>query len=61
MVMFNSDTTDATSYEKLEDTKGVSRSRKSKIPKGLAEAVNRRRTDNTMAKTKKQKWRNNDP
>jgi hypothetical protein len=32
-----------------EDTKGVTRSRKSKIPKGSSEAVNKRRTDNTMA------------
>jgi len=31
-----------------------------KIPKGLSESVNRRRTDNTMANRKKDKSTNND-
>ena len=36
--------------EKFEDTKGVLRSRKSKIPRGYSEVVNERKTDDTMAK-----------
>ena len=31
-----------------------------KIPKGISESINRRRTDNTMAKRKKDKRANND-
>ena len=36
----------------FEDTKGTIRSRKSKIPKGQSEAVNRKKTDNTMNRKK---------
>ena len=44
--------------EKFEDTKGVLRSRKSKIPRGYSEVVNERKTDDTMAKKKRQSTEN---
>jgi len=39
--------------EKFQDTKVAIRSRKSKIPKWQSEAVNQRRTNNTVAKRKR--------
>jgi hypothetical protein len=41
--------------ERFVDTKGEIRSRNPKIPKGKSEAVNIRRTDNTLANRKRTK------
>ena len=45
--------------ERFVDTKGEIRSRNPKIPKGKSEAVNLRRTDNTLANRKRTKIKKN--